>query len=287
MRRLLSVPLVLAGIVAIAFGSLLWWINQQVFDTASVVAHSQEILAKPAVQAELRTAITNQITLVIGNERLKSQIDALVKAELADPVFQKDFTDSIAATQQTLVDPTAPTISLDLSAVGVHLATQLQATNTAAAQLVSANTGALRFTLLDRTELPKEWQWAQRWHHFGPLYFGIGILLVTIGVAVGPGRWALLVTAGLGIVVLCAATVIGAKVAIARAVSGSASTTDTAAIKDISKPFIADLTTQSVVIGVIGLLIALVGAGLGVMGVGRVPTNEWSPPPGFRQANWR
>jgi len=286
-RRLLSIPLVLAGVLAIAFGSVLWWIDQQIFDTATVVDHSHEILAKPAVQAELRTAIVNQIVLIVGTDRLKSPIDDMVKLELADPVFQRDFTDSIAVTQQSLVDPTVPIIRLDLSAVAVHLAAQLQAKNPVAAQQVAAQTGSLRFDLIDRTQLPREWLWAERWHNLGLFYLGLGIALVAVGIAVGPGRWGLTVTTGIGLVVLCGASVLGMKWAVAKAVASTATPTDKAAIKDLAQPFIADLTVQSVVIGVIGLLIALVGAGLGVMGVGRVPTNEWSPPPSFRQANWR
>ena len=187
MRRLLSIPLVLAGVLAIAFGSLLWWIDQQIFDTATVVDHSHEILAKPAVQAELRTAIVNQIVLIVGTDRLKSQIDDMVKLELADPVFQRDFTDSIAVTQQSLVDPTVPII---------------------------------------RLQLPREWLWAERWHNLGLFYLGLGIVLVAVGIAVGPGRWGLTVTTGIGLVVLCGASVLGIKWAVAKAVATASTLTN-------------------------------------------------------------
>jgi hypothetical protein len=287
MRRLLSIPLVVIGVVAVALGSVLWWIDQQIFDTATVAGHAKQILAKPAIQAELRSAIVNKVVLIVGNEKAKSQIDALVRKELTDTVFQRDFTDSVVATHQTLLDPSVSSIRFDLSAVAVDLAAQLEPTNAPAATQISNNTGALRFDLINRAQLPGQWRLAERWHRFAPLYFGLGVLLVVAGIVVGPGRWGLLVTTGVGLVVLCTASVLAAKYAVSSGVAATAAPADKSAILALTQPFISDLTTQSVVLGVIGLLVALVGAGLGVMGIGRTPTTAWSPPANIRQANWR
>ena len=277
MRRFVSIPLVLIGTFVIAFGSLVVWADHNVFDTPTVVRTTQQALDSTAVQQLLSREITDRIVTASGNEALRPQVATVVDRQLADPEFQATFANAVSASHRVLVDGDARSIPFNLQPVAQSVEQQIIAVAPQLQGHLPDPQTVLQFDLVQRSQLPVLWKIIDQVRAVSWVVVSLGVILVALGLLIGPARGVLLVITGVslaafaGLIVLLAHTGVGLA-------TRNASQLASDAAKVISDAFLDDLVRQSVVIAAIGGLLAVAGLIAVAAGFGRADA-EWNPPP--------
>jgi hypothetical protein len=264
-RGIISTLLVLIGAAALAAGSVLWWTDGHVFDTATFTESTSKVLRDPQVQTLLSREITNKVMAYVESPELQPQVRLLVTQIVASEEALTLMDQGVVDAHRLLVDGTAPTLDLNL----IALATEVRVRIVAAAPLLDATlpppNNWFEFQLLKRTDLPKTYELVERFHSSAVALLFLGAALIGLALVLGPGRWALMMGSGLGVAAFGIAIVFALKKALQE---GEARVTDPvakAASKNVFSIFFHELNRQSITLIVIGGIVALLGVSIGLI----------------------
>jgi hypothetical protein len=264
-RIVASVFLVLIGSASLAAGSVLWWTDGQVFDTNQVSLTTKEVFRDPEVQALLSQEITKKVMAYVGKEELRPQITNLVDQLVANEQALTQMDDGVRQAHILLIDGNSPTVQLNLKGLADEVRAQLVVAAPELDATLPPTDTWFEFKLLERDDLPKTYEWIERFHSSAPALLVLGACLIALALVLGPGRWALMMVAGLGVAGFGLLIVVALRAALRAAENRVTDPVARTASKDIFQVFFRELNKQSVTLIVVGGIVALLGVSVGLI----------------------
>ena len=196
LQRTISIVLTVVGAALLAMGTVLWWADGHLFDTASVVAQTDDVLESPDVQVLLTARITDHVMVYVGDPTFRPQVEMIVEEAVGDPRVRALVNDGVRQAHQALVSGDAEQVALRLEALSREIR---QTVVVAVPELEGRipDTDVLTFDLITRSDLPDVWRLAERFHEAAAMFLSIGAVLVGVGLVIGPARWLRLLVGGL------------------------------------------------------------------------------------------
>ena len=264
LQRTISIVLTVVGAALLAMGTVLWWADGHLFDTASVVAQTDDVLESPDVQVLLTARITDHVMVYVGDQAFRPQVEMIVEEAVADPRVRALVNDGVRQAHQALVSGDAEQVALRLEA----LSRDIRQTVVAAVPELEGripDTDVLTFDLITRSDLPDVWRLAERFHEAAAMFLSIGAVLVGVGLVIGPARWLRLLVGGLTFAAFGAVMFVALRAAITVVEDRITDPLAAAAAGDIFDAFFASLDTRAIVMVIGGLLAAMFGVAIRLM----------------------
>ncbi len=191
-RRVLSVLCTLVGAIVALLGLAVAVANHSLFSRPAVSTTVSRIVADPDVERLVARQITTRVVTLGALQPhagvVAAEVDNLVKA----PAVQADLSAAAMATYDQLVSGTGPEITFNLPNEAAVVRTDLVALDARLNATLPDNAQLLRFTLFRRSTLPVTYHWAKRSRQVAEVTLIIGLALLVLGLALGPGRFGLL-----------------------------------------------------------------------------------------------
>ncbi len=264
LQRTTSLVLTVVGAALLAMGTVLWWADGHLFDTATVVAQADEVLASPEVQVLLTARITDHVMVYVGDETFRPQVEKIVEEAVADTRVHALVNDGVRQAHQALVSGDAEQVALRLEA----LSRDIRQTVVAAVPDLEGripDTDVLTFDLITRSDLPEVWRLADRFHEAAAMFLSIGAVLVGMALVIGPARWLRLLVGGLTFAGFGLVCIVALRAAITVVEGRITDPLAAAATGDIFDGFFASLDRQSIAMMIGGLLAAMFGVAIRLM----------------------
>ena len=264
LQRTISIVLTVVGAALLAMGTVLWWADGHLFDTASVVAQTDDVLESPDVQVLLTARITDHVMVFVGDQAFRPQVETIVEEAVADPRVRALVNDGVRQAHQALVTGDAEQVALRLEA----LSRDIRQTVVAAVPELEGripDTDVLTFDLITRSDLPDVWRLAERFHDAAATCLSIGAVLVGVGLVIGPARWLRLLVGGLTFAAFGAVMFVALRAAITVVEDRITDPLAAAAAGDIFDAFFASLDARAIVMVIGGLLAAMFGVAIRLM----------------------
>jgi hypothetical protein len=261
-RFLASALLMVFGAGVIAIGAVLWWTDGHLFDTAQVVETTDDVLARDDVQALLVQTITDRVMAYVPDAALRPQVEAIVTQVLADPRTEAFINSSVSRAHGILVGKQVAQVPIELDELATEVRRQLVTAEPELEPLVPDPSTILDFDVVDRSDLPTAWRFAERFHEAALAVLLVGSGLVTLGLLLGPARWGLLAVGGIAFALVGLASGMALTTALRLLEDRVTDPIARAATKDIFDVFFAGLEQLAVIMAIVGVLVALFGIGL-------------------------
>ncbi len=264
LQRTISIVLTVVGAALLAMGTVLWWADGHLFDTASVVAQTDDVLESTDVQVLLTARITDHVMVYVGDPAFRPQVETIVEEAVGDPRVRALVNDGVRQAHQALVSGDAEQVALRLEALSRDIR---QTVVVAVPELEGRipDTDVLTFDLITRSDLPDVWRLAERFHEAAAMFLSIGAVLVGVGLVIGPARWLRLLVGGLTFAAFGAVMFVALRAAITVVEDRITDPLAVAAAGDIFDAFFASLDTRAIVMVIGGLLAAMFGVAIRLM----------------------
>ena len=264
LQRTISIVLTVVGAALLAMGTVLWWADGHLFDTATVVAQTDDVLESPDVQVLLTARITDHVMVYVGDQTFRPQVETIVEEAVADPRLRALVNDGVRQTHLALVSGDAEQVALRLEALSREIRQTIVATVPELAGRIP-DTDVLTFDLITRSDLPDVWRLAERFHEAAAMFLSIGAVLVGVGLVIGPARWLRLLVGGLTFAAFGAVMFVALRAAITVVEDRITDPLAAAAAGDIFDAFFSSLDTRAIVMVIGGLLAAMFGVAIRLM----------------------
>jgi hypothetical protein len=265
LRVAFSVMLALIGASSLATGFALRWADSKVFDTAEVSETSTEMFRDPDVQALLSREITEKVMEFVVDETQRGTVTNLVTQIVADQRALVLIDQGVREAHQTLVDTENPAIRLNLQQLAVEVRKSLVNVSPALEATLPPAETWFDFQLFTRDDLPKPYEWLDRFHGSAFPLMLFGGCLIALAIVLGPARWAMLMTAGLGVAAFGLAISFGLRQALRAAEDRVNDPLALTAAKDVFSLLFDDLNRQAITLTVTGAIAALLGISIGLI----------------------
>jgi len=267
-RRVVAVVGAVVGALAIVVASVGWWVDRTMLDPEALVARAEDLLDQPAVRDAVADELRREVPLAAAVEQL---VPGSVSATVSDPAFRPIFRSAVRDAHDFLLDPSVPSVSVDLQGYSEVLADIVGRRDPAYRDAVASTAQELGGMLsadtltFRRSELPAAWDVLVSTRDLVLPLAAIGLLLVLGAVVLHPRHVAALGWAGAVLLLGGAVTALGATALRDRGGSfpGVPVRLSEAGSLVVDR-FVSDLVPQSVGLALIGLvcLVAAVGARL-------------------------
>ncbi|HEY5858834.1 MAG TPA: hypothetical protein VIX62_00935 [Actinomycetota bacterium] len=264
LQRTISIVLTVVGAALLAMGTVLWWADGHLFDTATVVAQTDDVLTSPDVQVLLTARITDHVMVYVGDQTFRPQVEMIVEEAVADPRVRALVNDGVRQTHLALVSGDAEQVALRLEALSREIRQTVVATVPELAGRIP-DTDVLTFDLITRSDLPDVWRLAERFHEAAAMFLSIGAVLVGVGLVIGPARWLRLLVGGLTFAAFGVVCFVALRAAITVVEDRITDPLAAAAAGDIFDAFFSSLDTRAIVMVIGGLLAAMFGVAIRLM----------------------
>jgi hypothetical protein len=264
LQRSISIVLTVVGAALLAMGTVLWWADGHLFDTATVVAQTDDVLTSPDVQVLLTARITDHVMVYVGDQTFRPQVEMIVEEAVADPRVRALVNDGVRQTHLALVSGDAEQVALRLEALSREIRQTVVATVPELAGRIP-DTDVLTFDLITRSDLPDVWRLAERFHEAAAMFLSIGAVLVGVGLVIGPARWLRLLVGGLTFAAFGVVCFVALRAAITVVEDRITDPLAAAAAGDIFDAFFSSLDTRAIVMVIGGLLAAMFGVAIRLM----------------------
>ncbi|MGE3687215.1 MAG: hypothetical protein AB7J47_12735 [Acidimicrobiia bacterium] len=264
MQRVTSVVLMVVGAALLAMGTVLWWADGHLFDTATVVRTTDEVLASAEVQDLLTARITDDVMVYVGDEAFRPQVEVIVRDVVGDTRVHAFVNDGVREAHQALVDGDAEQIALHLEALSREIRENVVEAVPELEGRIPA-TDVLTFDLLTRSDLPDVWRLAERFHEAAAMFLSVGAVLAGVSLVLGPARWIRLLIGGITFAAFGVVCIVALRAAIGVVEDRITDPLATAATGDIFDIFFSSLDRQSIVMVIGGALAAMFGVAIRLM----------------------
>ena len=264
LQRTISIVLTVVGAALLAMGTVLWWADGHLFDTATVVEQTDDVLTSPDVQVLLTARITDHVMVYVGDQTFRPQVEMIVEEAVADPRVRALVNDGVRQTHLALVSGDAEQVALRLEALSREIRQTVVATVPELAGRIP-DTDVLTFDLITRSDLPDVWRLAERFHEAAAMFLSIGAVLVGVGLVIGPARWLRLLVGGLTFAAFGVVCFVALRAAITVVEDRITDPLAAAAAGDIFDAFFSSLDTRAIVMVIGGLLAAMFGVAIRLM----------------------
>ena len=264
LQRTISIVLTVVGAALLAMGTVLWWADGHLFDTATVVEQTDDVLTSPDVQVLLTARITDHVMVYVGDQTFRPQVEMIVEEAVADPRVRALVNDGVRQTHLALVSGDAEQVALRLEALSREIRQTVVATVPELAGRIH-DTDVLTFDLITRSDLPDVWRLAERFHEAAAMFLSIGAVLVGVGLVIGPARWLRLLVGGLTFAAFGVVCFVALRAAITVVEDRITDPLAAAAAGDIFDAFFSSLDTRAIVMVIGGLLAAMFGVAIRLM----------------------
>jgi len=213
LRRLLAALLVLGGLAALAVGVPTAWVKHTVLDTDRYTAAVAPLIAEPAVQATVSTALVEAVTSrtsvpepLVGP--LTTAVSRVVASDAFVPVWERAVRESHEHALAALRGEgrgfalDEGTLSVELAPLVAALVPRLEAAGIPGAGSLERVDGSVE--LVSSPELARAARAAEAVDRWGTAVLVLGVAMLVAAVLVSPRRGATLVWAGLGVVAVSA-----------------------------------------------------------------------------------
>ncbi len=259
MRRVGSLACCLFGTVCLVLGVVARFVDEQLFDTGQVADTAAEMLELDSVRELLRVQLDQRIEPMVQAEFVPL-VDPVVVAVLDDPRFAAVLDEAVRSTHRTLVGGSGERIVFSLAGVIPFVRAEFEAVDPALAAQLPPLDGMLDYVFVQRSELPLIWKAVERFHRVAVSLVVFGVLLIALGLVIGPARWALLIIVGV-LLALSSLIVAGGAWAFRRTIQGRIDAEGTKrAAADLIELFTDPLDREMTTLLVVGGLFVAAGA---------------------------
>ena len=194
-RRVAAIACCVLGTMALLVGVVARWVDGQVFDSEEVVATTHSMLDLDSVRELIRIELDQRIEPMIQAEFV-TLVDPAVVGVLDDPRFAVILDEAVRATHRALVAGDTERIVFSLAEVVPFIRAELDAIDPSISAQLPPLDGTLDYVLVRRAELPRIWTAIERFHRAAAALIVFGLILIALGLLLGPARWALLILIG-------------------------------------------------------------------------------------------
>jgi len=256
--RVAAIVLVVLGGLGLVLTSTGAWLERNLLDTGRFTGTANAILDQPEVQRELTHVLVEKLSSEAGTDlRIAEPFLASVVTQVVNSgAFRAVFDRAVSSAHRVVVDESTGTVILDLTNSYDQIKGPLQQVAPKLADQLPSRR-QLNVVLLHRSQLTTAWDVIDEVKRAVDIVAASSVVLLVAGVALARARWravalAAWVVAG-GLAVLLLGLVIGRLALEARIADGGVSDAVGAAFRVMTR----SLLVQSVVLGVIGAVIAL------------------------------
>jgi hypothetical protein len=185
------VVLALVGALVAVLGVLVAEADKQVFDQTTVRHTVDRILADSDVTRLLSREITKRAVSLAALDAERSLVQSYVDSQLATPEVRKEIRTGVLDAYGSLMNGTSPRIEFNLPKQGTKVRHQLVALDPGLNATLPVSEDLLRFTLFRRASLPIAYDLVKRTRTAEWAMFVVGLALILISLALGPGRFGL------------------------------------------------------------------------------------------------
>jgi hypothetical protein len=264
------------GALVVVAASVGWWVDRTMFDADQLADRAVALLDEPAVRDAVADELRADLPLTTAVDRL---VPGAVDDAVADPAFRPIFRGAIEEAHGFLMDPSVPSVTIDLDGYTSVLADMAGRRDPALRGAVESTARDLDGVLsadtftFDRSDLPAGWDaLVSSRRSLIPLAV-VGVVLVIAAVALHPRH---LAAAGwAGAVLLVGGVALAASAALLGDASGPQRDLPvhlSAAGSLVVDRFASDLVPQSLGLALIGLLCLAAALGGRLVRTRNLPT---------------
>lgn len=276
MRGFVAGLLLLVGLLLVPFADLGIWTRRQILPTDSFTDLATEVVQQDAVQAALTSRLVDEI--VARESRLgvaRFVLEPAVGQALDTPQFESIFRVSVASTHDQL-ERGDDQLSLDLNQVLPIVRDLVAQVDSGVARRIPDSLGLPSITFLREEEVPELWFGVEVTREASWVFPVLMVITLGAAVAVAKQRALAVVIAGFGVAFVCLLIVLALRVGRDMLSDVVGPTIDVQAF-DAGYEVVTDsLVTQSLALGVLGLLVAAVGVVLMVWRRGNTRSSSWA-----------
>lgn len=188
-RRAISGICSTVGAVLIVFGLLFVLVQRSFFDEGRVGDTVDRIIDDPDVVRLLSREITDRAVAAGGLEAVEDQIREGVTAILDDGTTKDAIRSAALQSYDTLVNGDDESVVFDLPDAAERIRAEIIQFDPSLDEKLPPAAELARFVIVERDSLPSLYGWLESAHSAGWVLFWIGIAMVVLALALGPGRF--------------------------------------------------------------------------------------------------
>ena len=274
MRGFFAVVLIGVGLLLVPFADQGVWVERELLSTSAFTNLSTEVLHQDAVRDALANRLADELEkqvpqLSLGRFILVPALRQALGTEQFADIFERAVSDMHAQLERG-----DDQLTLDLDAV-LPLVRELVA-NVDEGIAEKIPDGVLpEFTVVTKENVPQLWIGVEATRDASWLFPVLALIFLAGGVAVARRRAVALLVVGLGVATIAVIMVLGLRLGRDPLSEVAGPTVEVAAFKAGYDTVTESLVVQTMVLGLGGLIVALIGLGFMLVGRG---TNQPQPP---------